>query len=65
MREQGIEARVLMGLHLDDSSLSGHSWVTWPEGPANAPDPADYDDVQILPPPDKFPGWSPDIISRK
>lgn len=59
MRENGIDARVLMGLNKDGGSLRGHSWVVWPGGPEHPPDPAGYDSIQLLPPPGDFPGWIP------
>jgi len=59
MRREGLEARMILGLRKEGGALDGHAWVVWPGGPGNAPDPANFHGVEIHPPPDKFPGWTP------
>ncbi len=64
MRENGIDARVMLGLNKGDEELAGHSWVVWPGGPDHPPNPADYDDIQMIPTLEKQPGWSPEFSQR-
>lgn len=61
MRKSGLEARVISGLRKKDGALDGHSWVIWPTGPKNPPDPKTFSTLEIHPPPVKFPGWVPKL----
>lgn len=61
MRKSGLDARVVSGLRKKDGALDGHSWVIWPAGPKNPPDPKAFSSLEIHPSPEKFPGWVPDL----